>query len=357
MTAPVGRLVDLVNKGITSVASGGPAPCVAIEGDAGTPPSSHYSPESRAIHAENGGHDREGCVGIVATAPSPTGGPMMSLNSDPYNLRAEELALQECTLGLEIRRTWQEPEMVRSFDGRHFPGTPDGMFETWDGALTCVQVVRVPLLLEYGLSSLKETLAQTVLTKVVKSQQWLSASHIVPQDFVIFCWLPFAIPEDVSEHAETLMQRVRKLDPRFSLRLRLPAKAGALFPAMFATSARERRKILESDVSTYTGSEDGDDDDELLPWDITWGWDQELEEPPQDAPEVGAGEGCSRDESDGEEAWDVFSLTWPDVDLGCLDTRLSDDASDPEFEDGESHAEDNMYITEVQQISIWDDGG
>ena len=53
--------------------------------------------------------------------------------------------MADCCLGLEIRRTWSEQELVRSFGGRMPPGTPDGMFETWDGTLTCVQVVRVPL--------------------------------------------------------------------------------------------------------------------------------------------------------------------------------------------------------------------
>lgn len=226
-----------------------------------------------------------------ADPAQPLPSPCKSLNADPYNLRAEELALDDCTLGAEVRRTWSEREMVRSFDGRHFPGTPDGMFETWDGALTCVQVVRVPLLRELDLGALKETLAQTVLTKVVKSQQWLAATHVVPHDFVIFCWLPFAVPEDVSEHAEALMRRVRKLDPRFSLRLRVPAQAGSLFPAMFACTTRERRRVLESDVSTYT-SGDESDEDEVPSWDITWGWDHDWEpsEAASDAQSRGSGE-------------------------------------------------------------------
>ena len=36
--------------------------------------------------------------------------------------------------------------MVCSFAGGEIPGTPDGMFETSDGTLHCVQVVRVPVL-------------------------------------------------------------------------------------------------------------------------------------------------------------------------------------------------------------------
>lgn len=33
---------------------------------------------------------------------------------------------QDCCLGLEIRRTWSEQELVRSFGGQMPPGTPDG---------------------------------------------------------------------------------------------------------------------------------------------------------------------------------------------------------------------------------------
>lgn len=205
-----------------------------------------------------------------------------SLNTDPYNLRSEELAIAECTRGVDVRRVWSEREMVRSFGGQMSPGTPDGMFEDWDGALTCVQVVRVPLVDGMSLECMRDALAQTILTKVVKSQQWLRFCHAPPRDFVIFCWLPFPIPNAVADSAEVLMQRVRELDPRFSLRLRVPAQAGALFPALFAHanparkgSSRGCRSVSESDVTAFTGSEEEDDEDEGCPWDITWAWDLE----------------------------------------------------------------------------------
>ena len=265
----------------------------------------------------------------------PPRSPCKSLNADPYNLRAEELALDDCTLSAEVRRMWTEREMVRSFDGRHFPGTPDGMFETWDGALTCVQVVRVPLLSELGLSALKETLAQTVLTKVVKSQQWLAASHVVPHDFVIFCWLPFAVPEDVSEHAEGLMRRVQTLDPRFSLRLRVPAQAGSLFPAMFACTTRERRRVTESDVSTYTGGDESDED-EAPSWDITWGWDRDWE--PSEA--ANDGQSCSSDETR-----DVAEVRWLE----------SNNGEDAEFTVG--GMDDRHVYRGARQSAAWDDWG
>mmetsp|Transcript_65295 Transcript_65295/g.115886 ORF Transcript_65295/g.115886 Transcript_65295/m.115886 type:complete len:299 (+) Transcript_65295:167-1063(+) len=205
-----------------------------------------------------------------------------SLNSDPFNLRAEELAMQDCALGVEVRRTWTEQEMVRSFGGQMSPGTPDGMFESWDGDLTCVQVVRVPIVESSDVDSMKNTLTKTVLTKVVKSQSWLRFTQAMPKDFVIFCWLPYAVPEEVTYDAEQLMQRVRFLDPRFSLRLRTPAEPSSIFPALFATNHefREKRRTqsyTESDISVM-GSESLDLQDEPLGWDITWGWDVDLGE-------------------------------------------------------------------------------
>lgn len=216
------------------------------------------------------------CIDSQRTAHSKNGS--HSLNSDPYNLRSEELAIAECTRGVEVRREWSEQEMVCAFGGHMFPGTPDGMFEAWDGTLTCVQVVRVPLTKEMGSEDLEVVLAQTVVTKVVKSQQWLRAAHVTPFDFIIFCWLPFFISETLADRAHLLMQRIRKQDPRFSLRLRVPAAAGALFPALFACNTQSQsgsRCYSEIDVSTFSGEEEERDEDEACTWDITWAWDCE----------------------------------------------------------------------------------
>lgn len=203
-----------------------------------------------------------------------------SLNPDPYNLRAEELAIEDCSIGVEIRRTWSEQEMVRSFNGGHIPGTPDGMFESWDGALTCVQVVRVPLLRELDAEARYETLAQTIITKVVKSQAWLRATLVTPSDFVIFCWLPFAVSDAVSQRAHALMDEVRTLDPRFSLRLRVPSKAKDLFPARFASNhdlqVQRLRGHSWSEVATYNGSDESSDDDDEFVWDI-WAEDEQAD--------------------------------------------------------------------------------
>merc|ERR1711972_1013744 len=206
---------------------------------------------------------------------------MGSLNANPYNLRAEELAVAECARGVDVRRTWSEQEMVRSFGGQIFPGTPDGVFESWEGTLTCVQVVRVPLVADMSPLEMQQALNHTVLVKVVKSQQWLRACNVVPQDFVIFCWLPFVIPEEVAESGRALMRRVQQLDARFSLRLAVPAEPGALFPALFACGALSQksrsdtrsRSVSENDVSCYTGTDDESDEEETSAWDITWAWD------------------------------------------------------------------------------------
>lgn len=211
------------------------------------------------------------------------GGPH-SLNSDPFNVRSEEMAMQDCTLGLEIRRTWSEQELVRTFGGLMPPGTPDGMFETWDGTLTCVQVVRMPLVREADCATLQHTLTQTILGKVVKSQAWLRASSITPHGFIIFCWLPFEIPESLKNHVETLMSRVQMLDHRFSARLRLPAEPEMIFPALFACNhdsiVNRCRSLSESDVSTFEECEGHvEDDDEICEWDITWDWAGEDESP------------------------------------------------------------------------------
>eukprot|EP00440_Ansanella_granifera_P030567 gb/GFBE01033203.1/.p2 GENE.gb/GFBE01033203.1/~~gb/GFBE01033203.1/.p2 ORF type:complete len:287 (-),score=68.56 gb/GFBE01033203.1/:55-915(-) len=254
-----------------------------------------------------------------------------SLNSDPFNLRAEELALQDCAFGVEVRRTWTEQEMVRSFGGQMSPGTPDGMFESWDGELTCVQVVRVPLTEEADVQSMQDTLVQTVLTKVVKSQSWLRFTQAMPHDFVIFCWLPCSVPQAVSEYVEQLMERVRKLDCRFSLRLRIPAEPSSIFPALFASNHEARvkarsRSLTESDVSSFVEGDFSEDEDEGCSWDITWGWDADLPESLEAAeqttwelagfasnsstPQHGVDDGTATDEDDDYEC--EWNITWDD---------------------------------------------
>eukprot|EP00930_Biecheleria_cincta_P086690 TRINITY_DN75952_c0_g1_i1.p1 TRINITY_DN75952_c0_g1~~TRINITY_DN75952_c0_g1_i1.p1 ORF type:complete len:274 (+),score=52.13 TRINITY_DN75952_c0_g1_i1:198-1019(+) len=214
-----------------------------------------------------------------------------SLNTNPFNTRAEELALLDCTVGVEVRRLWTEQEMVRSFGGQMSPGTPDGMFESWDGELTCVQVVRVPLLKNSDVLTMQNTVAQTVITKVIKSQSWLRFTQAMPSNFVIFCWLPHHVPQEVLEHAELLMERIRVFDRRFSLRLRTPAEPGAIFPSGFATHHEARVKsrnpgFTESDISSLEDFIFEQEEDDGVCWDITWCWDTELPEWFEDAQEM-----------------------------------------------------------------------
>merc|ERR1719310_2647727 len=64
------------------------------------------------------------------------------------------------------------------------------MFEDWNGDLTCVQVVRAPINQSMDEQDISQTLYQTVLAKVVKSQKWMIATKTKPRYFIIFCWLP-----------------------------------------------------------------------------------------------------------------------------------------------------------------------
>jgi len=225
------------------------------------------------------------------------------LNEDPFNVRAEEQALQECTAGAEVRRVWSELEMVRSFGGHVIPGTPDGMFERWDGSLTCVQVVRVPIVACMSEGEAAEVLASTILTKVVKSQQWLRCSHVSPEEFIIFCWLPRPISEDTALCGRDLMEWVRRRDARFSLRLRLPSDTSALFPALFAHNHESARKrsFGECDVSTFAGYLDSEEEEESdgCEWDITWGWADDLESCEESAEAPVQGCTWDRDEEPG----------------------------------------------------------
>lgn len=211
--------------------------------------------------------------------------------------------MEECMREVAVRRTWSETQLVGTFGGHMTPGTPDGKFESWDGVLTYVQVVRAPLVAEMSVIEMSNTLAQTVLSKVVKSKQWLGEERVEVGHFVIFVWLPFAVAEAVAHHAEQLMERLQALDPRFSLTLRVPPNADALFPAQFATSSRKDkcRALSESDVTTFMENELSDDDG-TLEWDITWNWDNEPEDQANTATDDG-----SASEGEWEFEWDI---TW-----------------------------------------------
>jgi hypothetical protein len=199
------------------------------------------------------------------------------LNHDPFNLRAEELALEDVIGGQDVRRTWSETELVRVFAGQLTPGTPDGMVELWDGSIICIQVVRAPILKSMTVEDMKATLAQTVVAKVVKSQAWLRHTQVMPYEFVIFAWLPFSPDGAVLAHAEALIARLRSAkDSRFTLRLRIPEDVEALFPVLFGIRGppEKRKTFSEEDVSPASllcEDDDGDDFDLGLYWDMDFG--------------------------------------------------------------------------------------
>merc|ERR1712032_767123 len=136
-----------------------------------------------------------------------------------------ELAMLECMRGVDVRREWTEAQLVSTFGGTMFPGTPDGMFEDWEGNLTCVQVVRVPLRPDMSAEEEEETIYNTVLTKLIKSQQWMRATRTLPRDFVIFCWCQTWSQQAgnrASERTQELMERVRSDGWPFILKLMVP---------------------------------------------------------------------------------------------------------------------------------------
>jgi hypothetical protein len=200
-----------------------------------------------------------------------------SLNDNPHNVRAEELAIEFCKKqGGEVCREWSEGQMVWNFGGGEVPGTPDGMFEDAMGSLTCVQVVRVPLRPAMAAEEVAETLYQTVLAKVVKSQIWIKSTGIVPQDFVIFCWLPpvgafeeCMRPSEAMVWTEALIWNVRAGGWPFSLKVMVPDEPEALFPRCFALhNERCVKKDFWNDLSYFFDPADFEEDDELMDWDL-----------------------------------------------------------------------------------------
>jgi len=182
--------------------------------------------------------------------------------------------MEECTKNVEVGKRWSEQDMVYSFGGGEIPGTPDGMFEDTAGRLTCVQVVRVPVLADMSSSVLADRMLETVLTKVLKSQAWMKATRIVPDNFVVFCWLlPLGRPRDIAvalHHSRSLIKRVRSGGWPFSLHVTVPDEPEMLFPSQFAKNWRHggRMKMPNmTDIIAFRPS-DFEDDEEPLQWDI-----------------------------------------------------------------------------------------
>lgn len=156
-------------------------------------------------------------------------------------------------------------------------GTPDGMFEDHSGELTCVQVVRAPIRADMTPEHATEILYETVLTKVYKSQHWMKATHILPTNFIIFCWVPPLTTgtwDKCGDTVDLLMEKLRAEGWPFYVKLMEPTMPGELFPARFACRSaaqagraadllRKRTStISEADLSTFDPSYFEDDDEE-----------------------------------------------------------------------------------------------
>lgn len=222
-----------------------------------------------------------------------------TLNTDEYNVRAEELAMHECQKGYVVERELTETEMVTTSCGSLIPGTPDGGFINSEGKLRLVQVVRVPLLPEMSADTVGDTLYETVLTKVVKSQMWMKEmctfsytrqrngalkacieayGHEL-QEFIIFCWLPAvgAYRECLRQSdsllwSEALIANVRSGGWPFALKMMVPAERDNLFPESFGLrNERRTKKNLFNDLCYFlncTSFCEEDDEDTLMQWDL-----------------------------------------------------------------------------------------
>jgi hypothetical protein len=174
---------------------------------------------------------------------------------------------------MTVQQVWSEQQMVCSFGGGMSPGTPDGMFEDITGSLTCVQVVRVPVLPGMSLKTFVDRVYDTVLTKVIKSQTWMKCTRRVPQNFVIFCWfMPRLRPRHLAaalQPARSLINRVAGGGWPFSLKVAVPDSAEDIFPDRFASQYSCHMNDISSrnikDIVNFCVDVDSDDEPE---WDI-----------------------------------------------------------------------------------------
>jgi len=174
-----------------------------------------------------------------------------TLNEDPFNVRAEKLAMDYCKHGFNVKKELFEVDLVVDSCGNLVPGTPDGGFRDTKDFFRLVQVVRVPLRPDLDAEEAADILYDTVLTKIVKSQAWMKHTGEIPDDFVIFCWLPpvgayKACAEDLEKSdvlvwLEALMYNVRKGEWPFSLIVQVPEEPGGIFPARFGNALNWKR--------------------------------------------------------------------------------------------------------------------
>jgi len=188
-----------------------------------------------------------------------------TLNADPFNVLAEELAMEHCKQGYDIapEDCLCETDMVITSCGSLIPGTPDGGFYDAQGLLMLVQVVRVPLLPAMGVEEVADILYNTVLVKIVKSQEWMRQTGKLPHEFIIFCWLPpVGAYQACLEQSDALLWTEALVWP-FTLRVEVPPEPGGIFPACFGMS-NYGKKTSFGEVHYFLNPSDftHDDDDE-----------------------------------------------------------------------------------------------
>mmetsp|Transcript_83084 Transcript_83084/g.144296 ORF Transcript_83084/g.144296 Transcript_83084/m.144296 type:complete len:345 (+) Transcript_83084:58-1092(+) len=206
-----------------------------------------------------------------------------TLNDDKFNVLAEELAMQHCMQGFDVRRELSEIDMVVTSCGSMIQGTPDGGFIDSDELLRLVQVVRVPLLPEMDEDEVADVLYHTVLTKIVKSQAWMKQTCTLPHDFIIFCWLPpvgayeaFTEQSEALIWTEALLWNVRAGGWPFSFILEIPPAPGEIFPANFGIRSGERKIHFEALCFFLNPSDfEEEDEDDVMEWHL---FDQDIED-------------------------------------------------------------------------------
>lgn len=195
-----------------------------------------------------------------------------TLNEDPSNVLAEQLAMEYCMQSFDVVQEMSETEMVITSCGTMAPGTPDGGFIDSNGLLRLVQVVRVPLLPDMDAGEVADALYDTVLTKVVKSQAWMKQTGILPHDFTIFCWLPPVGPYEVCLEqsdellwTEALISNVQSGGWPFSLQVKVPDDPGGMFP-MFFGQVNRVKKVHQVCYSLNPSDFETDGEDEAMEW-------------------------------------------------------------------------------------------
>ncbi|CAE7724257.1 thrC, partial [Symbiodinium sp. CCMP2456] len=201
-----------------------------------------------------------------------------SLNEDPFNVLAEEQAVEACKMGFEVATELMETDLVFSSCGSLVKGTPDGGFVDTDGLLRLVQVVRVPLLPDMDEDEVADVLFDTVLAKVVKSQTWMKETGTLPHEFIIFCWLPpvgayqaCLTETDALLWTEALISNVRAGGWPFSLVVKVPEQPCNIFPRNFGLRNFRREKAdYFTELSFFLRPEDFEDadEDEVFAWDL-----------------------------------------------------------------------------------------